>query len=63
MQIAKWAFSINEAVEATGLHRSRLYEEINAGRLRIAKSGRRTLITADALRDFLKLLEEGGASK
>jgi len=62
MQISKLAFSIAEARQATGLGRSRLYEEIAAGRLRVAKSGRRTLVTLEALKAFLRLLEnhEGG---
>jgi excisionase family DNA binding protein len=58
MDITKMAFSINEARQATGLGRSRLYEEIAAGRLRIAKSGRRTLVLAESLQSFLKALED-----
>jgi excisionase family DNA binding protein len=56
-------YSINQTKESTGLGRSRIYEEIAAGRLRIVKSGRRTLVTVEALQAFVKLLEEqaGGA--
>ncbi|NTW85540.1 MAG: helix-turn-helix domain-containing protein [Holophagaceae bacterium] len=57
MQIQKVAFTINETLQITGLGRSRLYREIAEGRLRIAKSGRRTLVTAEALQIFLKLIE------
>lgn len=57
MNITKMALSIKETMEASGLGRSRLYIEIAAGRLRIAKSGRRTLVLADSLQSFLKALE------
>jgi excisionase family DNA binding protein len=42
------ALSIAEFSVATDVSRSKLYEEIKAGRLKIAKVGRRTLVTADA---------------
>ena len=55
--LPKACYTIPEFVQVTGLGRSRVYEEIKAGRLRIGKSGRRTLITAAALADFLKSTE------
>lgn len=61
--IEKITYRIAEAVQATGVPRSTLYEEIRGGRLRVCKLGARTLITAEALRAWLALLEaeEGGA--
>lgn len=56
-QLPKLALSIPEFCRAAGIGRSRAYEEIRAGRLRIVKCGRRTLIPADALHDWLKALQ------
>ncbi len=41
--------TIPEACSATGLGRSKLYEEIAAGRVQTAKIGRRTLIVVASL--------------
>ena len=49
----KVALTIAETVKATGLSRTRLYEEIKAGRLRVAKIGRRTLVPPDEIRAWL----------
>lgn len=53
---AKIAYSITETEEATGLGRTRIYEEIREGRLAAVKSGRRTLVPASALRRWLETL-------
>jgi hypothetical protein len=47
------AYGITDAIEATSIGRSLLYEEIRAGRLRTFKIGARTLIAADDLIDWL----------
>lgn len=52
----KIAYSLSEACGASGVGRTRLYEEINAGRLHAVKVGRRTLIPASALEAWLKSL-------
>jgi len=44
--------SIDEAAEALGIGRSRLYDEIGAGRLRSVKLGRRRLVPSSAIREF-----------
>ena len=36
--------SIEEARSVLGIGRAKIYREINAGRLRVLKSGRRTLV-------------------
>lgn len=50
---SKLAFSIAEAVKATSVGRTRLYEEIAAGRLPTFKIGKRTLIATEDLRAWL----------
>jgi excisionase family DNA binding protein len=44
------AYSVDETVKLTGLSRDLLYDEMNAGRLRYVKVGRRRIIPADAIR-------------
>jgi hypothetical protein len=41
--------TIPEACAATGLGRTKLYEEIGKGRLKIRKVGARTLVLVDSL--------------
>lgn len=59
MDAKKLSYTVSEMVAATGLGRSRLYEEIRAGRLRIVKAGRRTLILAIDLEKWLDSLPKG----
>lgn len=40
------------------LSRREIYKQIQQGRLKIVKQGRATLVTADALADYVKLLEK-----
>lgn len=49
----KLAYSIKEAMAATGLGRTTIYSHIWAGHLPIVKIGNRTCITAEALRAFI----------
>ena len=57
----KLAYGINEAVQATGLGRSFIYEAIKAGDLQTFKAGSRTLITIDNLRAWLASFQEKAA--
>lgn len=59
----KVAYRINEAVVATGVPRSTLYEQIRSGRLRTRKLGARTLIMAADLRAWLEQLDSEQADK
>lgn len=52
-QQSRLAYGINEAVAATSIGRSRLYEEIRAGRLKTFKVGTRTLIASTDLAAWL----------
>jgi excisionase family DNA binding protein len=49
----KFSFTIDEAAAATGLGKTRLYEEMHLGRLKAVKAGRRTLIPAASIDAWL----------
>lgn len=55
----KLAYRIDEAVAATGIGRTSLYEMIKAGALKTRKIGRRTLIERDELERALRNLPVG----
>ncbi len=50
-------FSLAEICRDSGLGRTTIYSEINSGRLKIVKVGRRTLVTQAALKAWLEQLE------
>jgi excisionase family DNA binding protein len=52
-EMEKIAFNLPEACQALGLGRTTLYAAIKIGELKAVKAGRRTLITREALQDFL----------
>jgi excisionase family DNA binding protein len=54
--VTKIAYRVSEAVAATGLSRSSLYELMKTGALRSRKCGRSTLILRDDLVEFLNQL-------
>lgn len=53
---APLAYTVDDAASASGFSRSRIYDEITAGRLRAVKAGKRTLVFADSLRALLESL-------
>jgi hypothetical protein len=53
---SKIAYTVREAVQASGLSRSSLYIAIASGALRVRKCGARTLILDSDLRRFLRSL-------
>jgi len=53
----KLAYRINEAVQASGIGRSKLYELIRDNQLRTTKIGGVTVIPCDALRELLGVRE------
>ncbi len=55
-------FSIDEAVKATGIGRTKIFEAIREQRLRAKKCGRRTVILAEDLQAFLKSLPDREAA-
>jgi excisionase family DNA binding protein len=54
--IQKPALSIADFCAATTLGRTRVYEEIKHGRLKVLKCGRRTLIPVDELQAWMQRL-------
>ncbi|WP_264050423.1 helix-turn-helix domain-containing protein [Methylobacterium flocculans] len=52
------AFGIVQAAQVAGIGRSTVFEEINAGRLKARKAGRRTLILRDDLAAWLASLPQ-----
>jgi excisionase family DNA binding protein len=53
----KLAYRIDEASRASGIGRTKLYEQMKAGRLQACKVGNRTLILRSELQRFLQSLE------
>jgi hypothetical protein len=54
--------TVDEACVATGLGRTKLYEEIAAGRVHIRKVGKRTLVIVDSLHRMLGIADESNDS-
>jgi excisionase family DNA binding protein len=52
----KLAYTITEAVQLSGIGRTKLYEALTSGKLKAVKAGRRTLIFPDDLRQWLASL-------
>jgi excisionase family DNA binding protein len=57
------SFRVEEAATATGLSRSRIYQAIGDGSLRSLKDGKRRLVPAKALQDFIAKLERASAGR
>jgi len=55
----KLAYTINEAVEVSGIGRSKLYELIRGGSITTKKAGKRTLILVSDLEKMLNELPAG----
>ena len=51
-----FSLNVKQAVEASGLTRSHLYEAMKEGKLTARKAGRRTIIMADDLRRYVENL-------
>jgi excisionase family DNA binding protein len=52
------AYSIDEAAKATNTGKTRLYAEIKSGRLKAHMFGKRTLISAESLKQWINQLPE-----
>lgn len=57
------SYTVEGAVVATGLTRSRLYEAIKQGSLKTFTVGRRRMISAKALEQFIAKLERDSQDK
>lgn len=56
--VPKVAYSISELTAVVPVCRTRIYEELKIGRLKARKSGKRTLILADDLTEWLRVLPD-----
>jgi excisionase family DNA binding protein len=54
LAFSRAAYTIPETLAATGFGRDKLYKLINTGQLPARKLGRRTLVLASDLEEFLK---------
>lgn len=59
--VPKMAYTMAEAAQATGFTRNRLYQFIGEGRLATFTSGRRRMVSARALQEFIANLERESA--
>lgn len=57
----KLAHSVKEAATILGIGVTKIYKEIGEGRLKCKKFGKRTLITGNALEEWLNALPSLGA--
>lgn len=62
-QNQKVSYTVEEAVAATGLARSRLYQAIGDGSLRTFRTGRRRMVSRKALEEFIAHLEVESAGR
>lgn len=55
----RMAYRVREAAETLAISRSRFYELVAAGRIRVLKEGARTLVRRDELERYLNDLDGG----
>ncbi|MEQ1802482.1 MAG: DNA-binding protein [Gammaproteobacteria bacterium] len=61
MPPSKFALSLAEFAESHSLSRTTVYKEIAAGRLKVSKVGRRTLVTLEQAADWRASVSGAGA--
>ena len=59
----KLAYTVEEACTVTGFARSRLYKAIGEGTIKTFKAGRRRMLSAKALQDFIGKLETASTGR
>jgi excisionase family DNA binding protein len=59
-ELEKRLFSVENVMQMCNLGRTKVYEEMDSGRLRSVKIGRRRLVSAAALDEFIAQLEAAG---
>lgn len=55
---SKLAYSPEESAQLLGICRTKVFQEIRAGRLKARKAGKRTLLLPEALQDYTHALPE-----
>jgi len=58
MRLNIFSYSIIQLMEVLHVSRQTIYDEINSGRLKTFKIGRRRFVSDDALRKYIKDREE-----
>jgi excisionase family DNA binding protein len=51
--VGRICYAVRETAALLGVGKNLIYREISGGRLRVAKMGKRTLVPADAIREWL----------
>ena len=57
------SYALEQAVEVTGIPRTRIYGAIAKGELRTFKHGRRRFVSVEALQEFIATLERKTAPR
>ncbi|PZU27393.1 MAG: ethanolamine utilization protein EutA [Stenotrophomonas sp.] len=61
-QSERLSYTTDEACASTGLNRNALYRAMNAGQLKTFKVGKRRMVSARALREFIEAREKEASS-
>ncbi|MFZ6695861.1 helix-turn-helix domain-containing protein [Stenotrophomonas acidaminiphila] len=61
-QPERLSYTTDEACAATGLNRTALYREMVAGHIKTFKVGKRRMVSARALREFIEAREKAATS-
>ena len=61
-QVPRLSYTLDQAIAATGLGRTRIYTAIANGTLRTFKDGRRRMVSAQALTDYIQARERETAA-
>ena len=61
LESPKLSFTIEQAIDATGLNRSAIYRAMTTGEIRSFKVGKRRMVSARALQDYIAAKEQDSA--
>lgn len=61
-ELSKFAYGVDDAAAAIGITRSHLYRAISNGELRSYRDGRRRMVSANALREYVAKREREAAA-
>lgn len=53
----KLSFTVEQAIDATGLNRNAMYRAMTSGEIRSFKVGKRRMVSANALQEFISRKE------
>lgn len=60
--LPRLSYNVDEAVSATGLNRTAFYAAISKNQIKTFKVGRRRMVSARALQEFIQAREKEGTS-